>query len=92
MEPGAANQAGHLTVLGGMADQPGRFTDHKQIGVFMEDVEHGEIFNHETRNGTEIFRFENRLAVGSVTAGNVPFLSLFCMVRYFVVYQSVISG
>ena len=39
MEAHAADQAGHLPVLGGMADQPGRLVDDQQRVVFVEDVE-----------------------------------------------------
>jgi hypothetical protein len=42
IEPGAADEAGHLTVLGGMADKTGGFVDDEQVGVFKNDIEHSQ--------------------------------------------------
>ena len=43
MQPRAANQTGHLAVLGRMADQAGGLVDDQQIGVLEDDVEHGKL-------------------------------------------------
>src|SRR6185369_8006097 len=40
IQSGAADEARHLTVLGGMTDEAGRFVDHQQVGVFMDDIQH----------------------------------------------------
>ncbi|MGO9480006.1 MAG: hypothetical protein ACLQAH_10525 [Limisphaerales bacterium] len=39
MEAGAADEAGEGIALGGVADEPGRFVDNQQIGVFVKDGE-----------------------------------------------------
>jgi len=44
IKPGAANQAGHLAVFGRMTDQPRRFVDYEQVGVFVDDIQHGRRF------------------------------------------------
>jgi len=49
VQPGAADEAGKLIPLGGMADEAGRFVDDEQVGVFMED-------------GQEVFQAQERLA------------------------------
>ena len=60
IKPRAANQAGQLPLLGGMTDQSRQFVDDEQVGVFVNDVEHGSKFKlrgpkfkAETRRGGE---------------------------------------
>jgi hypothetical protein len=48
MQPGAANQAGHLIAFGRMADQSGWFVDDQQVGVFVNDIEHAEILSKDS--------------------------------------------
>lgn len=38
IQTGAADEAGHLAVLGGMTDQAGGFVDHEQVCVFKNDL------------------------------------------------------
>ena len=40
IKPGAADEAGKFIPFGGMADKPGRFVHHQQVGVLVKDVEH----------------------------------------------------
>ena len=40
IQTGTADEAGHLAVLGGMADESRGFIDHEQIGVLENDIEH----------------------------------------------------
>ena len=41
MQSCATDQTGHLTVLRRVTDQSGRFLDDQQVGVLVDDIEHG---------------------------------------------------
>ena len=41
IDAGAADEAGVLVAFGGMTNEVGRFVDHKDIGVLVDDVEQG---------------------------------------------------
>jgi hypothetical protein len=40
IKPGAADEAGHFAILGGMTDQAGGFIDREQAGIFEDNIEH----------------------------------------------------
>ena len=51
IEARAADQAGKLAVLGGMANQAGGFVDDQQVGVLVENVEQGRGIAEGGRSG-----------------------------------------